>query len=183
MNSEDARAEYKALRDTIRERGTRRVVLFWMALAVWAALLLTSAAGGATPYASLVSLVPLVAGFEAVYALQVGVERIGRYLQVFYEDAGTLPAWEGTAMAYGREPTGDGVDPLFWRIFAVATLLNLLPALPGRQPAFIAVALLAHGLFAVRVLKAHRYARGQRVRDLARFRQLSTDQESSKIES
>lgn len=192
ISSENARTEYEALRATIRERGTRRVTLFWMALGVWAALLLTAAVRGAGPYASLVSLLSLAAGFEAVYALHVGVERIGRYLQVFYEEPGTLPAWERTAMAYGREsagygrepaglgrePAGDGVDPLFSKIFATAALLNFVPTLPSRQFGFIFVLFLAHGLFAVRILKAQKYAAAQRGRDLERFKRLKNEVDS-----
>lgn len=172
MSTEDARTEYETLRDTIRERGTRRVTIFWMALGIWAALLLAAAAQDVGPYATLVSLAALAAGFEAVYTLHVGVERIGRYLQVFYEQAGSLPAWERTAMAYGREPASDGVDPLFSKIFGAAALLNFLPTLPGRQLPLIVVALLAHGLFVARILKAKKYAAGQRERDLERFRKL-----------
>ena len=96
VTSDHARIEYEALRATIRERGTWRVMLFWMSLAVWAGLLLTAAVWG-VPVGSLASLIALVAGFEGVYALHVGVERIGRYLQVFYEETAALPAWERTA--------------------------------------------------------------------------------------
>ena len=70
--------EYKALRSTIRERGTARP---WMALCgfvAWAALLLATAALSAPPVASIVPLLVLAAAFECVFALHVGVERIGR---------------------------------------------------------------------------------------------------------
>jgi len=169
MGTEQARTEYEALRETIRERGTCRVTLSWLSLAVWAALLVTVVVRGASPFAALVSLVPLAAGFEAVYALHVGVERIGRYLQVFYEDPSGLPAWERTAMAYAREPAGDGLDPLFWKLFAAAAVLNLVPVLVSRQVGLIAAALLAHALFAVRMARAQQYVAVQRVRDLERF--------------
>jgi len=127
MDAELDRAEFQALRDTIRERGTRRVTLFWATTAFWATLL-TAAIGlvafaptigpRAGAFLTLVSLLPLAAGFEAVFALHVGVERIGRYLQVFYEGREPLPAWERTAMAIG--PTGPKglTDPLFSAMFA-----------------------------------------------------------------
>jgi hypothetical protein len=146
-------------------------MLFWMSLAVWAGLLVTAAVRGG-PIGSLASLVALVAGFEGVYTLHVGVERIGRYLQVFYEEATALPAWERTAMAYGREPSGDGLDPLFSKIFGTATLLNLVPPVATREPGLILVAVVAHTLFVVRILRARRYAAGQRATDLERFRRL-----------
>ena len=38
----------------------------------------------AIPVATLLPLVLLAACFEAIFALHTGVERIGRYLQVFY---------------------------------------------------------------------------------------------------
>ena len=38
------------------------------------------------PLATLVPLLVLAAAFECVFALHVGIERVGRYLQVFYED-------------------------------------------------------------------------------------------------
>ena len=174
MTSDHARTEYETLRATIRERGTWRVMLFWMSLAVWAGLLLTAAVWG-VPVGSLASLIALVAGFEGVYALHVGVERIGRYLQVFYEETAVLPAWERTAMAYGREPSGDGLDPLFSKIFGTATLLNLVPPVATRRFGLILVAIVAHALFVARILRARRYAAGQRATDLERFRRLKEE--------
>lgn len=176
MTSDYSRVEYEALRATIRERGTWRVVLFWMSLAVWAAGLLVAAVRGA-PFIALVSLVSLAAGFEGIYALHVGVERIGRYVQVFYEEGVILPAWERTAMAYGREPSDDRVDSLFSTVFATAALLNLVPILASRQVGFILVGFVAHVLFAARILQARRYAAGQRSGDLERFRRLKEKKE------
>ena len=93
--------EYAALRATIRERGTARVSLFVAGFVAWGALAVGTAALASTPLASLLPLLVLAAVFEAVFALLVGVERIGRYLQVFHE-AGDGPRWEHTAMAFGR---------------------------------------------------------------------------------
>src|SRR5438552_11434259 len=78
--------QYRSLRATIRERGTARVWLFAGGIAVWAALAVTIGALSAPPVATLVPLLVLVAAFEGVYALHVGVERVGRYLEVFFED-------------------------------------------------------------------------------------------------
>jgi hypothetical protein len=102
----------------------------------------------------------------------VGVERIGRYLQVFYEEAGHLPAWERTAMAFGREPSGDGIDPLFSLVYAAALLLNLVPVGLTGQPVFILAAGAAHAGFALRILRTRLYAAAQRAKDLERFRRL-----------
>src|SRR5947209_377037 len=78
--------EYRALRDTIRERGTTRVWVFIAGLAVWAALVIATAALAALPVATLLPLLVLAAVFEAVLSLHIGVERIGRYLQVYFEE-------------------------------------------------------------------------------------------------
>src|SRR5262245_23210309 len=75
--------EYRALRTTIRQRGTARVSVFVAGLAVWAALALATTALGAIAVTALVPLLVLAAAFEAVYSLHVSVERIGRYLQVY----------------------------------------------------------------------------------------------------
>src|SRR5262245_51277 len=79
--------QYRALRATIRERGTARVCVFLGGVAVWAAIAVTTGAISAPPIATLVPLLMLAATFEAVFALHVGVERVGRYLAVFYEDS------------------------------------------------------------------------------------------------
>src|SRR5438552_13761626 len=89
--------QYRALRATIRERGTARVCLFVGGIAVWAALTVTIATLAAPPVATLVPLLMLAATVEAVYALHVGVERVGRYLDVFFDDE-----WEHAAGAFGR---------------------------------------------------------------------------------
>ncbi len=121
--------EYRALRDTIRERGTARVWAVVAGIFAWAALTAATAALSSTPVGTLLPLVMLIATFEAVYALHVGVERIGRYLQVFYEAADDrTPRWESAAMAFGRPANAARVDPLFAIVFAIAALFNLAPA-------------------------------------------------------
>ena len=64
-----------------------------------------------SPCCSLVSLSVLVGGFEAIHALNVGVERIGRYLQVYYEgtagrpDRGRPPRWPSARRCRAAEST------------------------------------------------------------------------------
>ena len=60
-----------------------------------------TAALASLPIAALLPLLVLAGVFEAVFALHTGVERIGRYIQVFFEAPGER-AWEHTAMAFGR---------------------------------------------------------------------------------
>ena len=161
--------EYVALRATIRERGTVRVVLLSGAIAVWAVLVLAIAAAVPIPAAALVPLLVLVAAFEAVNSLHVGVERVGRYLQIFHEDG-----WEDTAMAYGQRFPGGGTDALFAAVFWMAAAVNLFPLLLV-TPAIEEVVpiALAHLLFMARVLQARRRSADQRARDLDRFRTLA----------
>ena len=115
--------EFRVLRETIATRGTVRMVLVPAALSGWA--LLAGAALLFDDEAMLLptfSLIVLIAAFEAVHALHVGVERVGRYLQVFYESGAGGPQWESTAMRLGPGLPGSGVDPLFTLVFCAATL-------------------------------------------------------------
>src|SRR5262245_62631901 len=93
-------------------------------LAAWAAIALTTTAVIAYPIAVLLPLIVLAGGFEAIYAMHVNVERIGRYLQVFHETGG---GWEHTAMAFGQRFPARGGDALFSGVFLMATALNYLP--------------------------------------------------------
>src|SRR5689334_22610803 len=98
--------EYRALRATIRERGTLRHLTTVITFFVWAATMLWAALSLGAPTFVLVPLLVLAAGFEIGFSLHVGVERIGRYLQVRYErESATLVCWETTAMAL-RVPSG-----------------------------------------------------------------------------
>lgn len=165
--------EYRALRATIRERGTAR---FWIALAGftgWATLSLVSVIWTELPVATLVPLLLLLVTFEIVFAIHVGVERVGRYLQVFFEDEQTDRGWEHQAMAFGRRFPGGGVDPLFAAQFWWAIVLNVIPAALA-TPAVIewVVVGLAHALAILRIVSARRYTRGQRASDLEHFRAL-----------
>ena len=166
--------EYKALRATIRERGTARPWVALCGFVAWAALTTATAALAAPPVASIVPLLVLASAFECVFALHIGVERVGRYLQVFYEDR-----WEQTAMAFGRPAGAVGLDPLFSIPFLVAVLINMMPALiqgPTTQELVFVAG--AHGLFVVRVVAARAAAGKQREIELRRFQELSAQQQS-----
>jgi hypothetical protein len=165
--------EFRAMRQTIAVRGTVRMVLVPIALSGWALLV-----GGLfplrhSPISSAVSLLVLVGTFEAVHALHVGVERIGRFIQVFYEGAADGPRWETTAMQLGPGLPGGGIDPLFVLVFVSATLCNLFVVfLPGPSAATAALLVLIHALFIARVIRARLAAARQRTRDLEMFRRV-----------
>jgi hypothetical protein len=166
--------EYRALRATIRERGTARVCLFVVGLLAWAAVSVATAALASAPVATFVPLLVLAATFEAVLALHVGVERLGRYVQVFFETDG--PGWEHAAMSFGRPAGAIAIDPLFSAPFAFAALLNAVPIL-GMSPVGVELAVVGvgHLLFIARVLTARLAARKQRAIDLARFQELKAN--------
>jgi hypothetical protein len=168
--------EYRALRATIRQRGTVRVWVFLATMVAWAAATIATAALAALPVATLLPLLLLAAGFEAVFSLHTGVERIGRYLQVFYGDddpASQGPEWERTVMAYARAYPGRGSDQLFSLFFIVAAVLNFVPVILA-QPVQIEVIVVGtvHLMLVARILIAHRRATGQRARDLERFQRI-----------
>jgi hypothetical protein len=167
MTGRDAE-EYRALRATIRERGTTRLWLFVVGLAVWAGLVIATAALAALPVATLLPLLFLAAVYEAVLALHTGVERVGRYIQVFLEDD---DGWEQIAMAYGRA-FGGGTDPLFTLVFAGATILNFVPALLAEP---VPIEVLVIGFAHVRLAIARREAGRQRAIDFERFEKLKRD--------
>jgi hypothetical protein len=158
--------EFEVLRATIRERGTMRMILLPVTVALWAAAAIATTAAIALPVSTLVPLLVLAAGFEAIYALHVNVERIGRYLQVFHETEG---GWEHVAMTFGQRFPGGGPDALFSGIFLIATALNYLPvALGGTLPELIVLGML-HLLLALHIATARRRAARQRSLDLERF--------------
>jgi hypothetical protein len=169
--------EYRALRATIRERGTARVWIFVVGLALWAALVIAIAALASLPVATLLPLLFLTGLFEAIFALHTGVERIGRYVQVFYEDEPDLEPsvrnWENVAMAFGTVSAGPGVDALFAHVFLLAALVNLVPAiLAGAVVQEWTVIGVIHLLFIVRLFIARHRAGQQRALDLEAFRKL-----------
>lgn len=177
-------AEYRALRATILQRGTARIVIVVLTALGWAVLKLVTV-GSLLPFAQagapLTTLVPLVvlgAGFEAILSLHVGVERIGRYLQVYFESGvDTTPAWEHVAMATRPDgPPSPRLDPLFVGPILIAAAVNLVVTVPrvGLAPRPVAwiIVLTAHAAFVARVLWARRASAGQRAADLHAFEQL-----------
>ena len=166
-----ADSEYTVLRHTIASRGTARITLLPVTLIGWALVAGTLTVLVNNPAMSLFSLTVLAGGFEAIHAMHVGVERIGRYIQVFYEGAADVPRWETTAMAIGPALPGGGVDPLFTVIFAFATLLNLISAIaPSPTRLELAVIGLMHGAFLLRLARARWAASRQRAVDLESYR-------------
>jgi hypothetical protein len=173
--------EYRALRATVRERGTTRLIVSAITFVSWATLAVVVYAVSAIPLIAVFPLFVLVAGFEIVFATHVGVERVGRYVQVHYEaPPGELPRWEQVVMKLGREglPSG-GIDPVFSALFATAAILNLAPIalatygaapmLVGGLSAEFAFYILVHVLFIARILVARRFIQGQRARELELF--------------
>ena len=171
--------EYKALRATIRERGSLRCLVAAITFLGWAAAVIGVAAYVVSPFFGLVPLMVLAGGFEVVFALHVGVERIGRFVQLRYESAdGAGPAWEHTAMSL-RVSSG-GVHALFVPAFLAAAALNWLLGLAlmlgtaspeefgGLWPEVLLFGSF-HAVVIVRWFVASRFARSQRVRDLDSF--------------
>lgn len=140
----------------------------------WATLAIATEIWLATPLSTLIPLLVLAAGFEAAFAMHVGVERIGRYLQVEYEGTEGAPAWEHTAMRFGAAPTpaAGRVDPLFSAMFLCAAVLNLVPSVLmtlGISGVWGELALVGvvHAVFIVRLIRARGYAAQQRELDLS----------------
>ena len=165
--------EYAVLRRTIAARGTARMILFPVTMIGWAALALLVLMFANAPVAALYPLAVLVGGFEAIHALHVGVERIGRYLQVYYEGADDGPRWETTVMAVGPALPGGGIDPLFSLVFASATFVNIIPALalqPRPTPTEAWVIGVLHLAVVIRIVRARGAAARQRAVELETFR-------------
>jgi hypothetical protein len=145
----------------------------------WAALAVAVGALGLVPLAWLIPLLALVAGFETVYGLYVGIERVGRYLQVFYETVpdtqGHGPEWERRAMAYGLQFPQKGPDPLSAEVFLIAGFFNLLGLFMSRLSRVQAVVLaVPHVIYYLRVLAVRRRAAKLRAQDLERFTKLKS---------
>ncbi len=172
-------AEYRALRATIQARGGLRLALSIAGLAAWAAILVAVLVWLSNPIAGSIPLVLLVATFEVNRMFHVGVERIGRFLQVFYENradgAIDTPAWETTAMRWGPSLPGAGGHPLLLPIFLLATLINFLAVvLPGPLPLELGVMAVPHLAFVAWMVWADWGMRRQRLQEIKRFQQLKT---------
>ena len=172
------RDEYIALRATIRERGTTRVWIVLAGMSSWAITALLAVALASPPTATLMPLVVLATAFEITFALHIGVERIGRYLQVFHEGRA---GWEHRIMEFPRGPHRlAGTDALFSRYFALATVLNVIPAVIAAPVAVEWIVIGAgHALFLGRLVAARQTAARQRAEDLARFEQIRRESQAT----
>jgi hypothetical protein len=174
-------AEFTELRSTIRQRSSARIWLFFSMMAAWSAATIATAALAALPVATLLPLLLLASGYQALFHLHTGVERIGRYLQVFYDDQeeGTAGRdWERMAMAYARAYPG-GPDPLFTPYIFYATVLNFVPVILA-DPVKLEVGVVGavHLAFVARLLVCRNAAARQRALDLERFQHLKKESEA-----
>ena len=170
--SYDTPAEYQGLRDTIRERGTIRICTVLAGLIALIAVIIALRATHLDGVIALLPLLLLAATFEINFYMHTGVERIGRYIQVFYEERSGARGWETAAMNYGAKYPS-GLDPLFSSIFAAAAALNFLTTLPiAREPGWMVLSFAGHAAFAYRIVSAKKLAAAQRAIDLDRFRSL-----------
>lgn len=168
-------SEFSILRQTIATRGTARVVLLPVTLLGWSIVGGSFLLLGDLPIASLFSLAVLAGGFEAIHALHVGVERIGRYVQVYYESGVDGPHWETTAMMIGPSLPGGGIDPLFTVLFACAGILNFIPAmLPSPTRLEIGAIGVLHAAFLVRLVRARWAAARQRAVELESYKAIES---------
>ncbi len=167
-----ATIEFAELRRTIAVRGTVRLVLGPTAVGLWAVVAM-SARYGDPRVQILLPLLVLAAGFECVRALHIGVERIGRYLQVFHEgDRRDLPRWESAAMAPATPQPGLALSPLFSPIFSLAGLANAALSWDPLAPALVVAWAGLHAALLVRIAVATRACRKQRAADLAHYQAL-----------
>ncbi len=176
-----APTEYRVLRETIAARGSLRPILALAGLGLWALLLTAVLVWLPYPVAAIIPLLVLLATFEVIRPLHVGAERIGRYLQVFFEEDGQperpladAPSWERTAMRLSAIP-GTGGHPLFIPMFFLATIANTLPVLlaqPQATPIELAALGIPHLALIVWLVNADRAMRSQRVTELEQFRAL-----------
>jgi hypothetical protein len=161
--------EYEALRATIRERGTARMLLVPVALLGWGALAIAAAAVITVALGTLVPLLALAAAFEGVFALHVNVERLGRYVQAFHEPHA---GWEHVVRAYAEQFPRAGSDPLFGRLFIFATSVNFFPAALGGEVWEVVAIGACHFAFIYRVRRAQGVAHSLGADDLRRFEAL-----------
>jgi hypothetical protein len=105
----------------------------WLILAgllAWGALALGLWATDGQGALTLVPFLSIAATFEISVFIYTGVERIGRYLQVYHEEDGQ--GWEHTVMAYGKNFPGGG-DPLFIPLFSAVAAVNFLSTLAAES--------------------------------------------------
>ena len=181
MMSDIQDSEFAALRATIRERGSLRTGLLLAGLVAWGALAVAVAAAQVVGPFRLVPLMILAATFEVTYAIHAGVERIGRYVQVFYEERQTTrdspapaAAWETSVTAYARMYPDGGSDPLFIWPLSLAAVLNTggLFAVGSGGDVALVILFATHVPFLLRMFAVRRQIGAQRAIDLERFRQI-----------
>lgn len=173
MQSALAAHEYVSLRQAIAQRGQMKATVALVGLLGWAALWLAGFVLLSDVRVTAVSLAVLWATFEIIRPLHVGAERLGRYLQVFYEVPGQLPAWEHTAMALGASVPGAAGHPMYIPLFVGATLLNATALWVDGPLTFEGALMLGPHLALLWWLwRADRAMRVQRVDDLARLQAL-----------
>ena len=171
------RSEYLVLRRTIAQRGALRPILLVCGIGLWALALTAVLVWLQYPLAFFIPLTVIAATFEAIRPLHFGAERIGRYLQVFYEEAGEpdrplrdTPAWERVTMRFGKVP-GVGGHPLFVPVFFLALAVNYMAMMLSGPGAIDTVVMaVAHALFGGWLFAAHRAMKTQRDIELERFR-------------
>jgi len=176
-------SEYLVLRQTIAQRGALRPILALCGIAFWAALLIAVLVLLPYPVAASIPLLVLLVTFEVIRPLHFGSERIGRYLQVFYEEdkvtnrpLGDTPSWERVAMSFGTVP-GVGGHALFVPVFLIATAINYLAVLLPKPVAIeLSVMAIPHVAFIAWLVAADRAMRSQRPIELARLRELQNKQ-------
>ena len=121
--------EFRVLRETIAvaghsPHGAAPADTLWLGVArrlVWSS-------SAKWPIAALLSLGVLVAGFEAIHALHVGVERIGRYIQVFTRRTATGRSGSPRRCGSGRACLAAASIRSSPLVFVAATLANLVVA-------------------------------------------------------
>jgi hypothetical protein len=175
--------EFRQLRATVGARSTVRVLVSLLTFVSWAGLATLVIDRGAPPRGMLLPLAILWVGFELVAGLHIGVERIGRFLQVFYEGGAATPKWETAIALFGQSEAAKAasVRPLLAREFVAAALGSIglglwAPAALGSglgPPLETILVLVAHIAFVWRVLQVDRQTRGQRARDEAAFQSVA----------
>ena len=149
-------------------------------MGIWALALTAVLVWLPYPLASAIPLVVLAATFEAIRPLHFGAERIGRYVQVFYEEAGEpgrslrdTPSWERVTLSFGVVP-GVGGNPLFVPIFFLATAVNYLAILLSGPVAIdLAIMAVPHAILVGWLIANHRAMKTQRTIELERLRNLA----------
>ena len=163
-------AEFTVLRQTIAARGTARVVLAAATVSTWATLATALGLFSELPLLALVPLCALAAGYEAVWALHVGAERIGRFIQVAHETEPGQASWETTVMQLGPGLPGGGVNPLFSVAFGAASVVNLGAAFaPEPTPLEVVMLFAGHLAVLLRLVQTRVWAGRQRQAVLAAF--------------